>query len=1156
MAFVRRAQALLLVLACLMISPPVLATQVELISRAEPSLLAGSGGSQSATGGVTARTVSVDGRFTVFTSTAANLVTGQSDGNGGSDVFLYDRTAGTVTLVSHAAAGLSTAANGVSDQPAISADGSRVAYLSTASDLVSGQVEGGAFGSQDVFLWDRATGATALASHTAASAVTTADQPSNGPLGLSADGSWLAFASGGTNLVTGQSGPVGESSNVFLFDASAGTNVLVTHDAAAPATVANGFSGGPLVSADGRYVAYGSSASNLVAGYIATSFVDSNAYLWDRTTGASILASHTAGQPARGGPSSTLSSMSADGRYVAYSSGVTDLVAGVTDSNLNVDAFVYDRDTDTNQLLDFPAGSPSTTPTVGASSPVISADGAWIAFQSSATNLVAGQSGTSLHPSLFLTARATGSTVLVSHADGAPTTVVASGPQGFPSLSDDGRWVVFDSPAANLTAGDTNGAEDVFLYDRTTGTNALVSHAAGSASSANADSLSPTVSGDGSVLVYASDASNLDNGVSDTNGARDVFLHDRASSANTLISTRAAGLPSATAGGDSSTTDFPRPTVTPDGRWVAFTSSAPNLVPGQVDTNNANDVFLRDRQTGTTVLVSRSSAAAATAGNRFSAGPSISSDGRYVAFVSLATDLVAGQTDTNNATDIFLFDRVSGTTTLVSHVSASAVTAGNKASDYLSIAPDGSHVAFASLATDLVAGVTEGNPWNDVFLYDRASGSLTLVSHTAAAPLTTGNQESSGPTLLGDGSVLYLSTASNLVSGQTDSNVSSDLFLYTPATDSSLLVSHVSGAPATAGNGAVVASAASADSRWIAFSSRSTNLLPGITDANNVAPDVFLFDRTTGTASLISHTAASTTQTGGGASWVSALSEDGRWIAFTSSAADLVNGQIDTNGLDDVFLHDRTTGETVLVTHAPGTPATAACCSGGAFSPHLSANASTVAYYSLYINLVSQQVTPGVGVFVYDRAANANAVASHSLLSPVRTGNAESNVVDISADGSTIVFTSAASDLVPGDLNGRKDVFVYRNGQVGSYYTLTPCRLLDTRDPADGPALFSGQTAVLLLHGACGIPETAKAVAVNVTVVQPSGAGFLTLHPGDIAPPATSTLNFEAGQTRANNAIQRLALNGAGTMAVTPFVSGVGGNGTVHVIVDVVGYFE
>jgi Tol biopolymer transport system component len=431
------------------------ATQVELVSVAEPSLTAGSGGSQSAVGGVATRTVSTDGRFTVFTSTAANLVPGQIDGNEDSDVFLYDRTAGTLTLVSHAAAGLSTAGNGVSDQPAISADGSRVAYVSTASDLLSGQVEGGAFGSPDVFVWDRATGATTLASHTSSSSGTTADHPSAGPLGLSADGSWLVFLSGGTNLIAGQTGL--QTINVFLFDTAAGTNVLVTHDAAAPAAVADGISEMPLVSADGRYVAYNSEARNLVAGYTPTSFVDSNVYLWDRTTGPNTLASHTAGQPARGGPSSTLSSMSADGRYVAYSSGVTDLVAGVTDSNVNADAFVYDRDTGTNQLLDFPAGSPSTTPAVGASSPILSADGSWIAFWSGATDLVAGQSGTNPHPSLFLTERATGSTVLVSHVDGAPTTV-ASGAHGFPALSDDGRWITYDSPAADLTANDTNGA--------------------------------------------------------------------------------------------------------------------------------------------------------------------------------------------------------------------------------------------------------------------------------------------------------------------------------------------------------------------------------------------------------------------------------------------------------------------------------------------------------------------------------------------------------------------------------------------------------------------------------------------------------------------------------------------------------------------------
>jgi Tol biopolymer transport system component len=1152
MSFAVRSYALWL-LAALLSPLPLPASQVELVSVAEPTLLADSGGAESAVGGFTARTVSSDGRFSVFTSTAANLVAGQVDGNGGSDVFLYDHTAGTVTLVSHAAAGAATAGNGTSDQPAISADGSRVAFLSTASNLITGQVEGGAFGSPDVFLWDRATGGITLVSHTAASAVTTANQPSDGPLRLSDDGSWLAFVGGATNLVPGQVGPVGESGNIFLYDRSAGTNALVSHDAAAAAGVANGFSEWPVMSADGRYVAFHSSADNLAAGYVGTGGLNMNVYLWDRTTGDCTLVSHTAGQPTRGGASSQFASISADGRYVVYQSGATDLVAGVTDSNVVTDSFVYDRDTGANQLLDFPAGSPATTPARGADSPVISADGAWIVFLSAATNLVAGQSGTNLFRNVFLTERATGNTVLVSHVAGSPTTV-AGGSHDLPTMSDDGRWLAYDSPASDLAAGDTNGFVDVFLYDRTTGANAVASHAAGSAASADSISLTPTVSGDGSAVVYMSDAANLDGNVTDTNGARDVFRLDRAAGTNALLSRRTAGLPSLTAGGASSITDFPAPTVSRDGRWVAFTSSAPNLAPGQVDSNNDNDVFLRDRRTGTTILVSRSAASAAAAGNRLSTGPSVSSDGRYVAYVSLATDLVAGQTDSNNASDIFLFDRVTGVTSLVSHVSASAVTTGNKASDYPSIAPDGSRVGFHSQATNLITGVTESNAFNDVFLYDRAAGTLALVSHTAASPLTTGNQDSSGPLLLGDGSVLFLSTASNLVAGQTDTNGSSDLFLYTPATDSSILVSHVSGAPAGAGSNAVVGFTANrGDNRWIAFSSRATNLLPGITDANSVAPDVFLFDRATGTTSLISHAAASAIQTASGGSWIGDLSDDGRWIAYTSSATDLVSSQVDSNGLDDVFLTDRTTGETILVTHVPGSPATAACCTAGAFSPRLSADGFTLAYYSFYGNLVSEQVTPDVGVFVYDRAANASAVASHALTSPTRTGDAESNVVAVSADGSAVVFAGAASDLVPGDLNARQDVFVYRNGQPGSYYTLTPCRLLDTRTPADGPALFSGQTAVAVLHGACGIPETAKAVALNVTAVQATGAGHLTVHPGDIAPPAISTLNFAAGQTRANNAVQRLALNGAGTLAVTPFVAG---DGTVDVIVDVVGYFE
>jgi Tol biopolymer transport system component len=265
------------------------ASHIELVSVADPSLAADSGGGNSLAGPNGSRTVSADGRFTVFTSVAANLAPGQSDGNAANDVFLYDRTAGAIILVSHAAAGSAIAANGSSDQPTISADGSHVAYVSAATNLVAGQVAGV---SPNQFLWDRASGTNVLASHTAASAVTPASQLSGSRSVLSQDGLSLVFTSGGTNLVAGQSGPAGESANLFLFDATTGTNTLITHDAAAAATVGDNASGWPVLSADGRYTAYHSGAGNLVSGYVSSGGVNSNVYLWDRTTGT-----NTPGQP-------------------------------------------------------------------------------------------------------------------------------------------------------------------------------------------------------------------------------------------------------------------------------------------------------------------------------------------------------------------------------------------------------------------------------------------------------------------------------------------------------------------------------------------------------------------------------------------------------------------------------------------------------------------------------------------------------------------------------------------------------------------------------------------------------------------------------------------------------------------------------------------
>jgi len=1125
------------------------ASHIELVSVADPSFpTPRSGGGASAGSSNGSRTVSSDGRFTVITSVAANLAAGQVDHNRVNDVFLVDHTTGTVTLVSHAVTGAAVAGNGVSDQPVISADGSRVAYVSMATDLVAGQVVGS---SPNVFLWDRATGTNALVSHAAGSAVTPASRASGFRPALSQDGHWLLFSSRGADLVPGQNGPAGDSINVFLYDATAGASVLVTHDAAAATTVADGYSEAPVLSADGRYAAYHSSADNLVTGYTNAGGVSANVYLWDRVKKTNTLVSHTAGLPARGGATSQFAAISADGRWIAYNSSETDLVAGVTDTNVRRDVFVYDRDAGTNQLIDHPFGLPATAPPAGADSPVISGDGNWIVFRSFDTSLVAGQTGTGSQLNLFLAERATGNTALITHVAGTATAGAFGFPVSVPAVSDDGRWIAHDNGAADVTSGDGNNKADVFLYDRTTGTNTLVSHRAGTATTGGGDSLGPAISGDGAFVAFASDVIDLDAATFDFNGARDAFLYDRAAGTNALLSRQSAGLPSATPGGDSLFSSNPSPAMSRDGRWVAFTSTAVNLVAGQVDTNGGTDVFLRDRTAGTTTLVSHSAASSTTAGNSTSILPAVSDDGHWVIFVSGATDLVAGQTAGGGSTNIFLFDRLTATISLVSHASASATQGANGRSDFAVLSADGNRIAFESAATNLVAGAAYGSAPFNVFLYDRTAGTTILASHAAGLPLTGANGASSFPRVLADGSgVLFQSAATNLVAGQVDTNADIDVFFFDLSSSAVSLISHVNGNAATAANLGAGYYVVSRDGRFILYDSRSNDIIPGVTDPGG--PDVFLYDRQSGASILISHAVGNPSLTVGTISSTADISADGRWLAFTSTAANLVSGQTNDQGFPNVFLHDRLTDETILVSHAAGQPNSNPCCSGGASSPRLSGDGSKVAYFGTFSNLVAGQTNAG-GAFLYDRLAGETALVSHVPASPLQNGFGTSGNVEMSGDAGVIVFTSDADDLVANDYNDAHDVFAYTDGLPGAFFTVPPCRLLDTRLPADGPAIFSGQTKIAQAHGVCGIPDTAKALAVNVTIVQPTGAGYLTLHPGDVLPTVTSTINFSAGQTLANNAAQRLAVNTTGTVALTPLV---GGNGTVHVVIDVAGYFE
>ncbi|MEW6746093.1 MAG: calcium-binding protein [Planctomycetota bacterium] len=276
-------------------------------------------------------------------------------------------------------------------------------------------------------------------------------------------------------------------------------------------------------------------------------------------------------------------------------------------------------------------------------------------------------------------------------------------------ISGDGRYITFDSGASNLVPGDTNGAADVFVHDRLTGETRRASVDSWGGQGDHASSC-PAISADGRCVAFSSYATNLVPG--DGNGQHDVFVHDLESGETSLVSVDSNGMQADRAS--------VRPTISADGRYVAFSSYATNLVPG--DTNYCCDAFVHDRMTGETIRVSVSSSGQQGDLDTGIFYASISGDGRYVAFPSLATNLVSG--DTNGRSDIFVHDLQTHETTRVS-VSSSGAEA-DQGSTSTSISGDGRHVAFASGATNLVPGDT--NDWTDVFVHDRLTGQTTRAS--------------------------------------------------------------------------------------------------------------------------------------------------------------------------------------------------------------------------------------------------------------------------------------------------------------------------------------------------------------------------------------------------------------------------------------------
>lgn len=334
----------------------------------------------------------------------------------------------------------------------------------------------------------------------------------------------------------------------------------------------------------------------------------------------------------------------------------------------------------------------------------ISADGRYVVFSSLASNLVGSDNNGCMD--IFLHDRILTQTTLVSHWYGGQN--AASGCSNSPKISEDGGFVVYQSGATDLVSGDTNGVEDIFLWNRTTGQNTRISLQPGGVQ-ATSHSREPNINYDGNYIVFTSIDSNFVSG--DTNGGEDVFLYNRQSQTIERVSLATGG---GQAAGFSNS-----PSISDSGNYIVFASSAANLVAN--DNNNALDIFVRNRSSGETRLVS-GPGVTALIGNLQSVSPFISGDGRYVSFVSLSDNLVTD--DTNSSSDVFVKDTTTGHITRAS-VNEQGVQ-GNSHSDSAKISGSGNYVTFASAASNLVP--LDSNGYDDIFvsLNPRRSDALLI----------------------------------------------------------------------------------------------------------------------------------------------------------------------------------------------------------------------------------------------------------------------------------------------------------------------------------------------------------------------------------------------------------------------------------------------
>src|ERR1039458_10189997 len=856
------------------------AVPVQLLSARNPSVPFPAGGDDSSV----APGLSPDGRFVVFTSAANDLVPG---GNSLSvlNVFLRDRTGNTTMLASGNFSGTG-GGNGNSMLGQVSANGRYIVFQSDASNLVSGDTNG----VSDIFLRDTYTGTTRLISVAANGGF--ANGASTDPV-MTPDGTCVAFISAATNLVAGDTNGIPD---VFVRDLITQTTWLVSPGARSPSSSANPLFATPVITPDGRYVAFFSSATGLVSSVPATSAGE--VYVRDRVAGTTTWASTNVAALvlAALGQNNVPSyhpRLCEGGRYVTFKAGAT------TTTGADV-ILQYDSTTRTTAVVNTNGigGSVDLDESYG---PEMTPDGRYITYVRHEGSLSSGYS--SVH---VWDAQLTTDTLVSDNGSGVPTNTASCAPV----ISPDGRFVAFLSNATNLVGNAVTNVFHVYLRNLSSSTTQLVDVDTNGIGSAGETLTTLGLSADGRYVAFCSPDGSLV--ALDKNRAEDVFVRDLVAATTEMVSQRNATVIPKAADGFSTLSPV---LVSADGRWVAFASPADDLVPN--DTNQQPDVFVRDLVNGTNLLVSVGLNGGPALGGG-SGNPVISANGQYVAFISGASNLVTSPINTNG--NVFRRDLQAGTTVLVS-VGTDGVSPGNNDASDLVMSPDGRYVAFLSRASNLAAGLTSGvnTYWRDVNLGQTVG-------------LKGANYYAFGPSLGGNGRyVAYAYGVSSTTRLQIrDTQLGTDIYTNAGAVTSAaidptgtkilyriantlcpnLYVDNI----ATRSNLFSITSTAtirnaagwSDDGRWLTFVS-TANLGSGDDGTNKV----YLRDFQTGTLSLVG-LAGPGTGSWDAASDAPVMSGSGQFVAYRGIVTNTVIG--DTTAPPNVFLMNRFTGSTTVLT--------------------------------------------------------------------------------------------------------------------------------------------------------------------------------------------------------------------------------------------------